>query len=80
PSNICCIFLPAPIQHCSCDNSFTECQRSKPTHQLIRLYYHLHCLCQALDLRVFELIFNKMMGDLISEAVANSFVLQLSMS
>ncbi|KNZ63099.1 phenylalanine ammonia-lyase [Puccinia sorghi] len=39
---------------------------------------HLYCLCQALDLRVFELRFKNMLGALFSEAVADSFGSQLS--
>jgi len=39
---------------------------------------HLYCLCQALDLRVFELRLHKMLGALFSEAVADSFGSQLS--
>ncbi|KAA1104409.1 hypothetical protein PGT21_022397 [Puccinia graminis f. sp. tritici] len=39
---------------------------------------HLYCLCQALDLRVFELRFKNLLVGLFSETVAQSFGSQLS--
>ncbi|KNZ50223.1 phenylalanine ammonia-lyase [Puccinia sorghi] len=76
---LCCIFFSDPKYLWSNESSFPYSRKTLKVIEILKIDHnicndtllvmasHIHCLCQALDLRVFENIFNKIMGTFLQK-------------